>query len=798
MSAGVELGRLLELLAVAHNPPAAAREGPVPWRTRSGTGLPGHDAPTETDLDDPVFAWRYLRGIRRPLDRGSGNASTRPLPEVVPLAAPVSCLCEIAPGVLACGDLEGTIRILVRAARGRWDCLAVLGERSAPMVGLARLAPRRFASVDAAGVVEVWTPGPFATWTPRTLPDPVLPGPSRVPWIMACGAELAVVRATMTGAFVEAWESRTRDLWSLRRTWTLPGEVRAADAIDGRRVAIATADPALHVVELDDPDGAIRTLGLRSIESVLLGLDGVDGPALAVFGELGGMTCYYGGVGDAPWRTVDAIAFASASVQAAATLPAGRLAIATARGDVVVHGPGADDAWIEEGGVETLPFPDGLRLAALCDGRLAIANGGDVLLAHPDALGGWSIAHGESITRPSAFERIAPLDAEHLLAWRPGEPIWLVTGGAPPTIEPIGPIEPALLACGLLSSDALVVQVGTEVILYERNGGGSWSRQALPGAPPWSGASRFLRIDDDRFALYDAALVNMLVRYERVNGLWSPNFQPLPHGIVAVVAIAGVLALVSSIGQHFVLRPDGALLTISVPAPPDPDWKDQALDAAAWKDQLVVLMVDGSLCVVAIDPEGSATVSSWRPAAPTDGPMRRVLVDPEGQVVLFGEDRRVHLYEIGLVNDQGVLTARGTLPRLGAIPRHAALGHGGLVCATVAGLYRIVTTDDTTALEHLVFDPQVICHTQLDRDGRLVSRLLAPRDPARPWQVRRRQTDGSEEIRCHDPRLHPWLGQVTADGDVLESWQADEPRLAWVGLEGDQAAALRIHAEPPP
>ncbi len=851
MNAAVELGRLLEALCLATNPPHAPREHKVAIDARpesitsapretSGDSRPDPRAAavpappervpsmTAADCEDPVFAYRYLRGLRASRERSSiASGVVHPLPDAVTLAAPVGALCEIAPGWLACGDHDGVIRIVTRSPRGRWDCAAVIGRRSDPIVQLLATGEREFVSVDAAGVVEAWRPGSFCTWTASIVQ---IPPNAIMVRVVACGAMPVLVYQSGADCVVLVLERHAMYVWSAGRRVQFPGTLRAADAIDDTHVAIA-CEESLHTVQVSDPIRVVDTLGMQGAAVVVLGLRRRAQRTFAAFGLSGGMTIFeQQAVESASASSVDPIAsrwvikaylsLPSATVQSATELPSGDIAAFGSDNSIAImtrRGAQKDNPeWEQIATLNARPSYGPMIVAGLCDGRIAFTDASDIAIGQSSATGGWITRAADRLTSYNGYALIEPLDDKTLAAWRPGEAITLIDTREPPAATTLGTPETAMFAIARLSDNELIVSTTFGVQLQVRAGDGPWIVQSLPQTmqPPF--APRVVPIGKDAFLFFSTFGGSIIQQYTRHRSTWSSmplSLVSMPSRLERVIVFEDTVLFVGDGGLQIIQRrPDGELASSSPPIPFNaiaptnvtspislpPIAAFVVKDAAPHERGVVVLMDDGTVAHIRISDKGIAQVSAW---LRVDGgaSSNRMLVRNDGWIALLGESRSIRWLKIDGAADSGTIRDAGVSMPLLAAPRTALLIGDFFTISTDAGLYQIEPPETSGGDKWMswVIDADAICETEHRRKEGIVMRHLFPRDPARGWRVEVVGSENAGYASASDYRLHPYLGVITRDGRVIESWQTSDDSLQWVGQDGNGASSLNIRGAPP-
>jgi hypothetical protein len=486
--AHIEFARALEAVCRQLNPP----HRPLPPAlSLDELGLAG----LRLEAGDPLLAYRYVRGLELP---GPLPArSTTSLWALEPgLVEAASVAVELAPGLLAVGDVGGFVRLFSRRGRGRWESVAALPSHDGMVNALLPLSPTQLMSAGADGLLVIWSADGRGRWRAEW---PGLFAPQPGPLQALCRMRDGSVVVAGSHSWLGQLQTQPSGDWL-----SLPMQVGAVDA-----VALAAYG-----------DGGFAAL-LRD-GSLQVWRAGPLGFTLAVPQEAPP------GVGDiVPWPDGGlAIGCASGDVRlmpppsdTASPLPAARVQRLSPSPIRVLRRLGDDGliTWSDggqlriwrsrEGGFQRLAEFDAVAtprpcFASLCDGRVAFADHRGLVLAAPDNSGVWRSDELLS-SYDAGIVTVAALSAGRVACIDRGGTRVIVLQIRPDDVEVLTMRNEATPAVALVAVDnETLVTLGIDGalrLLQQQNDGKGWSTgmplsvpAAASGAPLLAGAAGWL------------------------------------------------------------------------------------------------------------------------------------------------------------------------------------------------------------------------------------------------------------------------------------------------------------------
>lgn len=699
--------------------------------------------------DDPLLAYRYLRGLDLPGPAVAASASTRLWAMEPGLVGKPHVLAELAPGVLVVGDHAGFLRLFSRRGRGRWEAAEVLLAHSLGVSALLALSPTEMISAGIDGGLTHWTRDGKGRWQPVALPN----GPREGIVTALCllnNGDLIVANDGM-GLF----QRQPSGEWIFRASYT-DGRVQAMAAYGPDGLLALQAQGLIHWrFGILGANSAPAPWPLPSRPGALLAWP--DGSVL-IGGENGELTRVAAPVTDQPPPPRD-------SPQQLTASPIRALRRFGEDGLMSWNDGGQLRLWcwrnqqferLTELDVEA--GPGGPCAAALCDGRIALAERRALVVASPDGSGTWrsdetiaAMEPGVSAVAALGPDRVAYVDGgNRLIVVRiRAEDVEVLT-----TRNESAPIT-ALVA---VNARTLVYQRSDGMLqtLTEGDNDKGWLREVFRDAR--SGPLPLLAGDGGRLLI--AGPGPELEIHDRVHDGWAllPPLagQPPDPGAVAAVAV--------SPGQRRVAMAIGGLLYVS-----DNEQKSwitgsgtavgPSMGGLAWEDDSHLL---------AIGPSGSfarITVQPWA-EVPQPSVERHLDAAPPfaltaGHGLLIGVDGG-----LGRPDQHGGLIGccRSRLRQLSAA--------GGSVFAAGEALYLFELPPggklEQATLRRIVVTPEVALMAWLDplpdpTPGR-ITRLVLRRRRNFAWNV----SGQSSGLLPEDPLLQSCLGLVAVDGTLAE------------------------------
>ena len=705
--------------------------------------------------DDPLLAYRYLRGLDLPGAATTASATTRLWAMEPGLVGKPQVLAELAPGVLVVGDQAGFLRLFSRRGRGRWEAAEVLAAHSRGVSALLVLSPTELISAGEDGNLICWSRDRKGRWQMADLNHPQRRGNVRLLCRLHSGDVVAVAED------MSQLQRQPSGEWVLGLPLAFPQRVEAMAAYG--------------------PDGLLAANAHELRYWRFGGLGGASGSEVAPWPLPSRVGCLLA------WPD-GSVLMGGVNGELTRAPPLKSLAAGQALPDADLHqqltasplrallrfGDDGLMSWNEGGQLRLWQWrgrkferlteldveagPEGPCVAAMCDGRIALAERRTLVVAAPDSSGVWHTHEAIAAMEPGVSA---------VAALRPDR-IAYVDGGNRLIVLRIMAEDVEVLTTRNESAPiTALVAVNARTVVYQRSDGmlqtlteadedKGWQREVLRDAR--SGPLPLLAGDGGRLLI--AGPGPELEIHDRVDGGWVllPPMAGQPsdlNGVAAAAVSPTQRRVAMAIGSQLYVSDSGqkswaAATTASV---------GQTMAGLVWEDDshLLAIGLSGKVARIRVEPWTEMHQPTVERSLDAALPFARVnghglligveggLARPDSPYGLMG-CYRSRLRQLSAAG--GSVFAAGEALYLFDLPPGGALEE--------ATLRRIVVTPDVALMAWLDPLPGLM-------PGR-ITRLVLRRRGNFAWNVSGR----GGNLLPEDPLLQSCLGLLAVDGTLTE------------------------------